>query len=204
MKQEFAYTKQLHAFIQKVDESLTKSPMYQWQYATDKWNTELIRAENSDILDQTTNKTGVYAIFVQEKLVYIGQVQSQGARACFQAHFISKDPRTGSKLEQVKLAVAKKLTVGFSFVEIDPAELRHLIEEKLIRTHSPSWNLKGVTKSKTPKTSSTPKKSSAQKMPNPLKPSTTLRKTNAPNTSSTPRMSNAPKMANGPKAPKRK
>lgn len=96
-------------------------------------------ADNRQILDSIAGNSVVYAIWAratptdEPRMRYIGHVVGAGARMRLINHFVRKDPRTGSQLENVRKALAAGYQVGVSFVAIDPPEVRLYVEEKLIQ-----------------------------------------------------------------------
>jgi len=124
-----------------------------------KWeqNYQEIDRLNESILDNISRKAGVYSLFKQNskkqwEWLYIGQTQSKTARQRIRSHIVWRNKKTesgkftGSQLDEVQRVVALGKELGFSFVEIHPAPLRHYIEENLIEELSPPWNKHKTTK----------------------------------------------------------
>lgn len=105
-------------------------------------------AQNAVLLAGIGRLGGVYAIWVQSQtgieVCYVGHTDGKYARTRIRNHFIHKDPRTGSQLANVNVALAQGSRVGVSFVAIDPPALRLYIENLLIRAKNPLWNIKGA------------------------------------------------------------
>jgi hypothetical protein len=120
-----------------------------------------IQCSEIDLLNQKTLKSvdgraGVYAIFTAERqqgwdLQYLGQVKSAGARARIRSHLVWRNKKTksgrytGSKFDEVQAALRQGKDIGFAFVQIEPAALRHYVEEVLIHSLQPGWNFHGTT-----------------------------------------------------------
>lgn len=82
-------------------------------------------------------KVGIYAIFENEEIVYIGKTKNVLNR--FRDHFIKKSERTASKISKVKESLSYGNKIEVSFVEV-PEIIYSSIEEILIQS------LKGDTK----------------------------------------------------------
>ena len=106
---------------------------------------------NKDLLANINRKAGVYSLFSskgkrQWKLLYIGQTQSKTARQRIRSHIVWRNKKTpsgkitGSQFDEVQRIIMSGYELGFSFVEIYPAPLRHYIEENLIGNLNPPWN----------------------------------------------------------------
>ncbi|MGF1752096.1 hypothetical protein L4C33_00645 [Vibrio makurazakiensis] len=112
---------------------------------------------NQDILDEISQRAGVYAVFSQSKqkpnleVMYIGQTAGNGSRQRVRSHLVwrNKDTKsgksTGSKFDELRSLVAKGYDIYISFVEINPASLRHYVEDELIQKIQPRWNHNGTT-----------------------------------------------------------
>jgi hypothetical protein len=118
-----------------------------------------IDSGNKELLDNITNKAGIYALFsLKEKgqweLVYIGQTQSKTSKQRIRSHIVWRNKKTksgkftGSQFDGVQEIVMSGKELGFSFVEIYPASLRHYVEENLIEKLNPPWNKQKVNKKK--------------------------------------------------------
>ena len=125
--------------------TLQNEPDISWE----KWDSqaENIKEINSEILKSISHKAGVYAIFSRNssnenwQVKYIGQTTKQFSKQRLTNHLITKHRNTGAKLAKVKLSIASGKQVGFSFLQIEPAELRHFVEEKLIKSQEIlEWN----------------------------------------------------------------
>lgn len=85
-------------------------------------------------------KTGIYAIFINDKTAYIGKTKSLINR--WREHFIKKSDSTHSKIDKLKEIFENKTNnVEVSFVEV-PAEIYSAIEECLMSKVDDSfkWN----------------------------------------------------------------
>ncbi|EHA15430.1 hypothetical protein [Halomonas sp. HAL1] len=128
-----------------------KSNMVAWeQYYKE------IDALNEDIFSALNGRAGVYAILTARPtkewhLRYIGQTDVRGSKQRIRSHIVWRNKSTksgkftGSKFDEVQHAVVCGADIAISFVEIAPASLRHYVEEILIKTKQPEWNLKGTT-----------------------------------------------------------
>lgn len=113
---------------------------------------------NKKLLDNITKKAGVYSLFTPKKnqweLLYIGQTQSKTSRQRIRSHIVWRNKKTksgkftGSQFSEVQEIIMSRKELGFSFVEIHPAPLRHYIEENLIKELNPPWNKHKTNKKK--------------------------------------------------------
>jgi len=105
-----------------------------------------IKRRNESKLKKISSKAGVYALFTKSlakdkwQLKYMGQTASKYSRSRIINHLITKHKDTGAKLEVIKKAVQNGKYIGIVFIEINPSELRHFLEERLISIHKPEWN----------------------------------------------------------------
>jgi len=111
------------------------------------WDIEKIKEENSNLLCQLRHNGNLYALYTREnsssnwRLRYVGQRKSKNLRERISQHLISKNERTGSKLENIKGAIFNDEQVALSYIKIEPESLREFIEEHIIRKKSPDWNI---------------------------------------------------------------
>ena len=114
---------------------------------------------NSELLHHVSGKAGVYSLFTQNdkkqwELLYIGQTQSKTARQRIRSHIVWRNKQTksgkitGSQFDEVQNVIMSGKELGFSFVEIYPAPIRHYIEENLIEELNPPWNKHKTNKNK--------------------------------------------------------
>jgi hypothetical protein len=101
------------------------------------------------LLAEVAGRAGVYALCTQDKrgtirVKYIGQAKADGMRSRFRAHLINKNKVTGSQLARVKQHCAAGMSMGFSFVEVRPAEIREYVEAWMIDRVCPDWNFQGI------------------------------------------------------------
>ena len=113
-----------------------------------------IDKSNQKLLDHISQKAGVYTLCTKDrqdhwKILYIGQTQSKTARQRIRSHIIWRNKKTksgqftGSKFDEVQGIILSGSKLGFSFVQIHPASLRHYVEENLIKELNPPWNQHG-------------------------------------------------------------
>jgi len=113
-------------------------------------NVEIIKKSNSDLLSSLRNNANIYAIYVQEPtkqwcLKYVGQRKSKDIRERITQHLITKNERTGSKLEYIREVVSKGYLVGLRFIKSDRDSLRTFVEEEIISRNKSKlpWNVHG-------------------------------------------------------------
>lgn len=110
---------------------------------------------NRQVLSAIDGRGGVYALLVRKpnldwQLKYIGQAKESVSKQRLRSHVIWRNKETpsgrftGSKFDEVRLAVSQGHEIGISFVEIRPSSLRHYVEETLITKKNPQWNFNGV------------------------------------------------------------
>jgi hypothetical protein len=114
-----------------------------------KYDKPFICQNRSEVIDWVKNVPIVYCIWIldglQSKPIYIGHSSSWLSKQRLTNHFIKKDPRTGSQLERVKLAVLDDKQIGVSFLKIEPDYMRKPLEEWLILRNREKliWNIHG-------------------------------------------------------------
>ncbi|HIP28554.1 MAG TPA: hypothetical protein EYG82_05200 [Sulfurovum sp.] len=96
---------------------------------------------NSNALPK--NDANIYAIFIDNILVYIGQTKSSLNSTRLTNHLFYKHPKTGSKLDKIKLCVKNNNSISTSYIAVKPESLRHYIEDELITKYTPEWNIQG-------------------------------------------------------------
>jgi hypothetical protein len=82
------------------------------------------------------------------RLEYIGQRKQSGCRERLRQHLFKKDPRTESKLDKVKEAVASGARIGVTTILVTPDCIRTSVEQGLIEMHRSkkdflAWNKHG-------------------------------------------------------------
>ena len=92
---------------------------------------------------------GIYAIWVNDELKYIGTVRrEQGLRGRLTEHLIKCPKRTQSKLEKVKESVRDGRMISISFIHVEPEPFRLALEDELIRRARgdglAEWNQKSI------------------------------------------------------------
>lgn len=86
---------------------------------------------------------GIYAIWVNDELKYIGTVRrEQGIRGRLTQHLIKCPKKTQSKLKKVKWSVRNGRRISVSFIHVEPEAFRWALEDELIRRAQPEWNQK--------------------------------------------------------------
>ncbi|WNG17799.1 VOC family protein [Cystobacter fuscus] len=127
------------------------------QQTPEEWREHVpaIDQQNSGLLGSVADRSGVYVILTAEDpasqwtLKYIGQSKADLSRQRIRSHLVwrNKDTPsgsfTGSKFDEVSRAVMEGKHIGFSFVSIEPASLRHYVEVELIHRFQPAWNSHG-------------------------------------------------------------
>jgi len=114
---------------------------------------------NQELLKNISNKAGVYTLFSRIgedhwEFLYIGQTQAKTARQRIRSHIVWRNKETesgqftGSKFDEVQEIIMSGKELGFSFIEVQPASLRHYVEEKLIEEINPLWNKHKTNKNK--------------------------------------------------------
>lgn len=114
---------------------------------------------NKNLLGHISGKDGVYALYILDgnnnwAIQYVGQTQSKTSRQRIRSHIVWRNKITksrkitGSKFDEVQETILSGKRLGFSFVEIHPASLRHYVEETLIKDLQPPWNFHGIIKIK--------------------------------------------------------
>ena len=110
---------------------------------------------NKALLDEIHNRAGVYAVYVKEpagdiQLMYVGQTNAGGARQRIKSHLVwrNKDTEsgksTGSKFDEVFVKVTSGFDIYISFCQVEPASLRHYVEENMFMLASDGWNIHGT------------------------------------------------------------
>ncbi len=117
-----------------------------WLTQRMKESRQLNRASLKALLVEGGN---VYALWSRDqgtdywRLQYIGQRKSKGIRERLCQHLFSKDRRTGAQLENVQMCLKNDQDIGVSVVHVAPDEVRSAIEELLIKSNKPNWNVHG-------------------------------------------------------------
>ncbi|RQW61910.1 GIY-YIG nuclease family protein [Vibrio viridaestus] len=141
----------LEEFIKEVNTALfNEDSLINFKYpsnAISPWDSVQLDLANSDTLNSLAGTANIYAIFTAEnssdsfKLRYIGKTKKNLARQRIRNHLITKNERTGAKLEKIISHVTSGGSVKISWVSIEPESLRNYIEEELINYHKGAdWN----------------------------------------------------------------
>lgn len=106
-------------------------------------------ANSNSLPTPVSRKSGLYAIWVDSKIKYIGQAQYLSDR--LKNHFLNQGS-SANKYEHILNALNKGKQVSFSFIEIEPASMRFAIEDGLINQQTTChqgalpWNTDSVSK----------------------------------------------------------
>lgn len=135
---------------------LLRTVQYQFLYPAgcshSVWPADEIRRLNEPFLSAVTNSGNVYSLFTRDPRArsewtvrYVGQRKSDSVGERLVQHLIRRDVRTGSKLDDIKGAVARGLEVGVALVLVRPEALRLYVEETIISTNRTTlpWNKHG-------------------------------------------------------------
>ncbi|WP_194777140.1 hypothetical protein [Pararhodonellum marinum] len=137
--------KQLEGIFRMAESNLLSETNIRWL----SYDVDFICLNRLDLFDLVKNEAIVYCIWVsngaQSIPVYIGHSTSKLSRQRITNHFIKKDPRTGSQLERIKVAVMEGKQVGLSFLKIEPDYMRKPLEEWMISRNREKliWNIHG-------------------------------------------------------------
>ena len=111
------------------------------------WNADALTDENEGVLSRFSGSASVYAIFTasagssESNLRYIGKTTRHLARGRIRNHLITKNEKTGAKLEEIRRHVISGGSVEISWITIEPESLRGYVEEELIQRHREAdWN----------------------------------------------------------------
>lgn len=103
-----------------------------------------INEQNSKVIIEFSNKNLIYALHIKEreewKMGYIGHVAKKNSRSRLINHLIQKHQKTGAQLANVQKSVLNESKIGVSFVEIEPAYMRYVVEDCLIKKMQLGWN----------------------------------------------------------------
>jgi hypothetical protein len=108
---------------------------------------------NKSILDGIAGKAIVYCIWVAEtpnsfSPKYIGHAGKTVSRQRIRNHLSIKNPKTGAKLNNVKIELGKRNSIGITYLKVEPDYMRKSLEDWLISNHSNllEWNFIGKRK----------------------------------------------------------
>lgn len=109
---------------------------------------EIIGNRDATLPQEIPGEGGIYAIWVNDELKYIGTVRNeQGLKRRLTQHLIKCPKRTQSKLKKVKKS-AKKHMISVSFIHVEPEPFRLALEDELIRSAKKAglvaWNQKSI------------------------------------------------------------
>ena len=82
-------------------------------------------------------RAGVYAVFCDEALIYVGKTKDASAR--FRDHFVRSSPSTASKIKEFEALLSSDRKVEIAFCEL-PVQVYSAIEEALIHWLNPELN----------------------------------------------------------------
>ena len=84
----------------------------------------------------------VYGIYVDSKLVYVGERSKGSITTRLNQHFHSCSKGTSSKLEKVQAAYDSEKTVGYKTILVEPDFERYSVETYLIKNLDCPWNVR--------------------------------------------------------------
>ncbi len=87
--------------------------------------------------DSVPNKPGIYLIWVNEIIKYIGK--DDDLRDRIKQHSVSRPTTTHTKRAKVKEALDNNLPIYFTYVRVEPLDLRAALESSLQRKYKPEW-----------------------------------------------------------------
>ena len=106
-------------------------------------DSKIIGDKDASLPQDIPMECGIYAIWVNDELKYIGTVRrEQGIRGRLTEHLINCPKGTQSKLGKVLDVVKGGGRISVSFIHVDPEPFRLAIEDELIREAKPEWNQK--------------------------------------------------------------
>jgi hypothetical protein len=116
----------------------------EWHMSSNQSCGQTLKQNNENMLPK--NNANVYAIYVNQELVYIGQTKSSLSTTRLTNHLFYKHEKTGSKLAKVKESIKESKTISISYISVEPESLRHYIEDELIKKYTLTntlWNIQG-------------------------------------------------------------
>ena len=116
-----------------------------------KVNKKEIGNDNGKLPKEVPRKSGIYSIWVDGKLMYIGEVgNTLKLTGRLKQHLIKCHKKTQSKLDMVKDASEKGKEISISFIHVKPESFRLALEDELIRRKTEEglapWNQKSASK----------------------------------------------------------
>ena len=145
----------LEALAQKYEKALlTVEPIlfkFPEDYSSKKRLVKETKELNAPILLSLKDNANVYAIFIRRQgdvewqIKYVGQRKREWIRERIVQHLITKDRRTGAKLEKVRESVSLNKEIGLTFIKVEPDSLRRYVEETIIKNNKSKleWNTHG-------------------------------------------------------------
>ena len=108
-----------------------------------------IKKLNDKTLRSLRGKANVYAIFERAgcdgswSVVYVGKSKRNEMRTRIQNHLISKNKKTGAKLNNVIEAIQDGKSIGVNFILVEKESLREFIEQSIFtnRKEKSWWNI---------------------------------------------------------------
>jgi hypothetical protein len=107
----------------------------------------VIKTRNEPLLSSLRNKANIYAIFTKTNdgdwvVKYVGERKAIEMRQRITSHLLTKDIKTGSKLEYVREAVSRGERIGLRFIFLQRDTMRTFVEEEIISRNKNSlpWN----------------------------------------------------------------
>lgn len=116
----------------------------EWYLSSNQQYGQILKNNNKNVLPK--NNANIYAIYLNQKLVYIGQTKSSLSTTRLTNHLFYKHEKTGSKLKNVKESIKNGNSISISYISVKPESLRHYIEDELIKKYTlldTLWNIQG-------------------------------------------------------------
>lgn len=107
----------------------------------------IINDQSKSLPEDIPSKSGVYAIWVDGVVQYVGEAKN--IRSRLRQHLIYKSAKTGSKLAEVTAESSKGKNISVSYILVEPAQFRFAVEQGLIGNLTDNgsalpWNTHGT------------------------------------------------------------
>lgn len=148
----------LDDIAQRCWQSLIDTEPYEFRYPdaaheTEDWTPfiDVTKDDNSGFLENLRGNANLYILLIRAPTQsdwntrYIGESRRELIRQRLTDHLITKDPRTGSQLKKVRLALSKGFRIGVSLLLVEPEVLRLAAEESVLGVYHAQfpWNSHG-------------------------------------------------------------